>query len=196
MSFRYNTLKNSTFFKINMIRILRKHLFFFIFTLFMHPQAEAVRSVQCLVVAVSDGDTFRCLLANNKQIKVRLDSIDAPEKKQPFGSKARQTLADFIHKQQVRLEIKGYDRYQRPLATVYNSHHQNINLAMVKLGMAWVYQRYAKDPQYFQAQQQAQQRRLGLWRDPNPIYPEQWRKMQSEQRKQKPQQKEGLFYGF
>lgn len=67
---------------------------------------------------------------------------------------------------------------------------------MVKLGMAWVYQRYAKDPQYFQAQQQAQQRRLGLWRDPNPIYPEQWRKMQSEQRKQKPQQKEGLFYGF
>ncbi|CDF99355.1 Putative Uncharacterized protein [Avibacterium paragallinarum JF4211] len=148
------------------------------------------------MVAVSDGDTFRCLLANNKQIKVRLDSIDAPEKKQPFGSKARQTLADFIHKQQVRLEIKGYDRYQRTLATVYNSHHQNINLAMVKLGMAWAYQRYAKDPQYFQAQQQAQQRRLGLWRDPNPIYPEQWRKMQSEQRKQKPQQKEGLFYGF
>ncbi|MCW9732009.1 thermonuclease family protein [Avibacterium sp. 20-15] len=177
--------------------MLKKRFLFFIMILFWLPQANATRIIPCRVVAISDGDTFRCLLENNKQIKVRLDSIDAPEKKQPFGNKSRQALANLIYKQFVQLQITGYDRYQRTLATVYNQQGQNVNLMMIKQGMAWVYARYAKDQHYFTAQQLARSQRIGLWQDPQPIPPEQWRKIQSEQRKQKRQQKEkGLFYGF
>ena len=42
--------------------------------------------------------------------------------------------------------------------------------------MAWVYPQYAKNPLYFQAQDFAQQQKIGLWRDPNPTAPYEWRK--------------------
>lgn len=44
------------------------------------------------VVAVADGDTLT-LLVSRQQIKVRLLDIDAPERKQPFGTRSRQSLA-------------------------------------------------------------------------------------------------------
>ena len=103
------------------------------------------RQMACWVVGVSDGDTLTCLLPTKKQFKVRLQEIDAPEKGQPFGKKAKQYLSQLVFKQNVTLSVSGYDRYQRILATV-------------------------------QAQDFAQQQKIGLWRDPNPVAPYEWRK--------------------
>ena len=44
------------------------------------------------VVGVHDGDTLT-LLVNEKQYKVRLDGIDAPELGQDFGTRAKQALS-------------------------------------------------------------------------------------------------------
>lgn len=152
--------------------------YFLCFFFFIIPLALQARTADCFVVGISDGDTFTCLTANRKTIKVRLAEIDAPEKAQPFGKKSRQMLGSLIHKSQVTLDIQGYDRYQRTLATVYDKQEQNINLIMVQQGMAWAYRQYLHDVAYLQAEQTARENRRGLWRDPSPIEPHLWRQQQ------------------
>lgn len=161
----------------------KKILFILFFCTISHVSAKDIRIIPCYVVSISDGDTLNCLLSNNKKVKVRLQEIDAPEKKQAFGKKARQYLAQLVYKKRVNLYVSGYDRYQRMLATVYNLQGQNINLAMVNSGFAWAYQQYLKDPTYLKAQQYAQSQKLGLWRDPNPTAPHIWRQQRKNRNK-------------
>ena len=149
--------------------------YFLCFFCFILPLALQARMADCFVVGISDGDTFTCLTANRKTIKVRLAEIDAPEKAQPFGKKSRQMLASLIHKRHVTLNIQGYDRYQRTLATVYDKQGQNINLIMVQQGMAWAYRQYLQDVAYLQAEQTAREHRRGLWHDRSPVEPHLWR---------------------
>ncbi|HHF1329388.1 TPA: thermonuclease family protein [Haemophilus influenzae] len=131
----------------------------------------------CRVVKISDGDTLTCLTKGNKSIKVRLAEIDAPEKSQAFGQKSKKTLSDLVYQKNVRLSLKGKDRYQRTLAIVYYQD-KNINLEMVKQGMAWAYKQYSHDPIYLQEQENAQAKGIGLWADNNPIEPSQWRRQE------------------
>lgn len=157
-------------------------IFLFISLLFFTAlSAHSRENIRCLVVGISDGDTLTCLTDNYQQIKVRLENIDAPEKGQAFGQKAKKALSDMVFKREVQLVISGQDRYHRTLAVVYYNN-QNINLTMVKKGMAWAYKQYLRDPIYLTEQSRAQSRRIGLWADPNPMMPSDWRKAQKHKR--------------
>jgi micrococcal nuclease len=58
------------------------------------------------VVKVSDGDTLT-ILVNKTQIRVRLDGIDAPESKQAFGKRSRQSLSDLCAQRMPRWWIEA-----------------------------------------------------------------------------------------
>jgi len=54
------------------------------------------------VSGVKDGDTI-VLVSDNVSYNVRLDAIDAPEKKQEFGEVSKKALTDMILGQEVIL---------------------------------------------------------------------------------------------
>jgi endonuclease YncB( thermonuclease family) len=53
-------------------------------------------TLQGKVVGIADGDTFTMLLDNKTTIKIRLASIDCPERKQPYSAVATKFLSDHI----------------------------------------------------------------------------------------------------
>ena len=56
------------------------------------------------VVSIADGDTITVLDADKKQHKVRLTGIDAPEKKQAFGTKSKARLGELVAGKDVNVE--------------------------------------------------------------------------------------------
>ena len=127
------------------------------------------------VVKVSDGDTVT-VLVENKQVRVRLDAIDAPELRQPFGSRSQQSLAQMCAAKSVRVSERGLDRYGRTVGWII-CEGVDANSEQVRRGMAWVYERYApRNSPLYGLQGEAHDTRRGLWADPQPVAPWQWRR--------------------
>lgn len=137
------------------------------------------------VVGVSDGDTITVLDAQRVQHKVRLAGIDAPEKSQPFGNSAKESLSDLVFGKTVTVEHSRVDRFGRVVGKVLVGDVE-ANLAQVRAGMAWHYKEYEREQsvvarvKYAYAENVARQRRIGLWRDTNPTPPWDFRRVQRE----------------
>ena len=128
------------------------------------------------VVRVVDGDTIALLDAGRVEHRLRLSMIDAPEKAQPFGARAKQALSDMCFGKQAKAVIGERDRYGRGVATV-TCERTDANEAMVGQGMAWVFRRYVPaGSRLYQAEQEARQARRGLWVDASPVPPWEWRR--------------------
>ena len=143
--------------------------------------------IEGVVVGVADGDTITVLDDSRQQHKVRFAFIDAPEKAQPFGTRAKQVLSDKLYRQQVRVEVLEQDRYGRNVGRIWLGD-EDVNLGQLRAGYAWHYQQYARKGQsaqefsrYEQAEQAARQQRLGLWRDTDPVPPWDFRRQQRAQ---------------
>jgi endonuclease YncB( thermonuclease family) len=133
------------------------------------------------VVGVSDGDTVTVLTAENRQFRIRLAGIDAPEKKQAFGTHAKETLSRQLFGQSVTVEWTKTDRYGRIVGRVERDGI-DVNLEQLREGSAWVYTQYLRElsaedrKRYLAVEQQAKSQRAGLWLDTHPEPPWEWRK--------------------
>ena len=90
-----------------------------------------------------DGDTLVVLDATKTQHKIRLAGIDCPEHGQPWGTRAKQALSDYVFDRQVTVEWSKLDRYSRIVGKVLDGQ-QDVNLALVRDGMCWWYRKYAE----------------------------------------------------
>ncbi len=133
------------------------------------------------VYGVSDGDTIKIRSQSGKEVKVRFHGIDAPESKQAFGGKSKQTLSDLVYRKPVTVIVVDVDRYGRSVGKVYlqDKAKTYVNLRMVQAGMAWWFDRYApNDRDLRDGMMVARRAKKGLWADPRPVAPWEYRKAQ------------------
>ena len=126
------------------------------------------------VIGVKDGDTVEVLYYQLPMV-IRLEHIDAPEKKQPFGTVSKQKLSDLCFGKNVMIVSTGkkgnYDGRGRMIAEILVNDKINANKEMLKSGLAWHYKKYSKSEEYAQLENAARKNRVGLWTDKNPIAP-------------------------
>jgi endonuclease YncB( thermonuclease family) len=145
------------------------------------------------VVGVSDGDTITVLDSNHFDHRIRLAGIDAPEKGQPFGERAKQGLSRAVYGKDVRVEWDKRDKYGRLVAKVWvappGGHCDEIRCPksldvgheQLLVGLAWHYGTYegeqstADRRSYAAAEKDARARRAGLWSEADPVAPWDWR---------------------
>lgn len=151
-------------------------------------QAEPV-----LTVGVIDGDTASMLRPNKTQVRCRLAGIDAPEKNQAFGQASKKSLSDLIYQKQVDISIVDVDKYGRQVCLI-SVDGLDVNREQIARGLAWVYRYCSRNdkatetcrkqvdkrfPGYDAAERFAAHNRLGLWLNPNPVPPWDFRKMKT-----------------
>ena len=139
-------------------------------TLFILSILLNTSSFTAKVVRVIDGDTIVVLTENNQQIKVRLEAIDCPESNQDFGYQAKQATAKLCFNKEVRVKKTGEDKYGRTLAFVYVGE-VCVNEELLKQGMAWHYKYYNHDPGLARLENEAREKKVGIWSLPNPVAP-------------------------
>jgi len=140
---------------------------------------------QFRVIKIYDGDSL-LVQGMDLTLKIRMVGIDAPEtggrqkKGQPYSRQAHLFLSRQIKDRSVTLKTYGLGGYNRILAEVF-INDINMNLEMLKAGLAEVYQ--GSLPQsfnaapYLAAQDQARQRRIGMWAQGSRYKsPRQWRR--------------------
>ena len=128
------------------------------------------------VVRVLDGDTLEAL-KDGAAVRVRLYGIDAPEKGQAFGKRAKQYAAELVFGKTVKVREKDRDRYGRTVGEVFLEDGRNLSRELVRAGLAWWYRRYApKDAELETLERKAREARAGLWADADPVPPWEWRK--------------------
>jgi micrococcal nuclease len=151
--------------------------------LLLAGNAAAARVIEGMVRAVYDGDTILLATRGQSRLKVRLYGIDSPETAksnrpgQPFGAVARRTLMYKVMGRRVTAEIVDIDRYDRAVAVVRYAG-RDINREMVAEGLAWAYRQFLQGPyasEYIASEELARARHKGLWRNPNPLPPWEFR---------------------
>ena len=128
------------------------------------------------VVSISDGDTLTLLDANKTQYRIRLDGIDAPERTQPYGQRARQSLAALAHGRAASADCPKVDRYGRAVCRVIVDG-VDLGLEQIRRGYAWHYVKYAHEQRavdrerYARAESAARLTHSGLWSFSDPVPP-------------------------
>lgn len=128
------------------------------------------------VVTILDGDTIE-VLHNNRAERIRLNGIDCPEKGQAFGKRAKHAASELAYGKDVTIQTHGHDKYTRTIGDVILPDGTNVNHTLVKEGWCWWYRKYApRDLVLEGLEREAREGRKGLWADPQPVPPWEWRK--------------------
>ena len=113
--------------------------------------------VKAKVIAVYGGDSFQVLIGNKKQ-NVKLYGITAPDQKESWGPKSKESLSLLLLNKNVSLEIKSQSN--SGMSVIVYSGKENINMKMINSGNVRF---IGKDAKFKEAQNKAKKNKKGLW---------------------------------
>ena len=133
------------------------------------------------VVGVLEGSTIE-VVRLGKVERIRLQGLDCPEKDQPYGDDVKQAISALVFAMGVTVEPYGKDKYGRIMADVLLADGTNVNHVLVKDGRCWWSRKSAPDDAELERLElEAREAKRGLWEDPEPIPPWEFRKAQRKQ---------------
>lgn len=128
------------------------------------------------VIGIADGDTIK-VLHNHLVVSIRLKGIDCPEKRQPFGMRAKQFASSLCFGREVTISEGKLDKYKRLVADVILEDGRILNQELVKSGFAWWYKQFSPHDEVLnRLEAEARQAKIGLWSQPHPEPPWLFRK--------------------
>ncbi len=140
------------------------------------------------VERVKDGDTVRMRLLDGGKADLRLAGIDAPEKAQPFGRAAGRRLAALCLGKPAEADWRDTDRFERPVGRLF-CEGRDVGRVLIAEGLAWHFKRYARTQSIDErvgdstAEVSAREAMAGLWAEPEPVPPWEWRRAEKAARK-------------
>jgi endonuclease YncB( thermonuclease family) len=162
---------------------------------FSIPSVVLAVTLEGKVIKVADGDTITIEDYQGGKHRIRLMGIDAPEKDQPYGDVATQSLAKLVSGKTVTIEYEKLDRYKRIIGKVLVDPPGEVfcmaldcvkkvdaGLEQIRKGLAWHYKKYQGEQNeddrgtYSGAEVDAREKLLGLWKDNIPMAPWEWRR--------------------
>jgi endonuclease YncB( thermonuclease family) len=160
--------------------MIHRRWFIALFLSWFAIASPAVADFAGKVIGVSDGDTMT-VLRDQTQVRIRLYGIDCPETGQDFGFRAKQFTADLAFGKVVKVVPRDRDRYGRIVADVVLPDGRMLNDELVKAGLAWWYRQHAQNIGTLrQLEAGAREAKRGLWSQPNPVPPWEWRRTKRE----------------
>lgn len=154
-----------------------RKLYAIIILLLLSLNLWAQTQYKAKVIGIKDGDTIVVLDSLNNQTTLRLAEVDCPEKKQAFGTKAKQFTSDEVYLKTITYTVYDTDRYGRTIAQVYYDNNKYLSAEIIKHGLGWHYKKYSNSQHLAKLEIEAKTNKFGLWIDPNPIFPSDFRKL-------------------
>ncbi len=142
----------------------------------MCPVRDAAGRPLWRLDTVHDGDTVTCLDPAGRRHKIRLVGIDAPEHGQPSGDASRSALAAKLAGHGIRVDGEAYDQHGRLLGRLFVAD-RDINRELVAEGWAWAFGGFSPAEDLVAAEAAARRDKRGLWADPRPMSPAEWRRL-------------------
>ncbi len=137
-------------------------------TLAISPFAFA-KSFTGKCINIDDGNII-VVMKGNDTVRVRLEGIACPETGQSFHDEATQFVTNLVLGKDIFVDVKTVD-YDRRLVSSVKVDGKEVSMELIKEGLAWYYDKISKNIELASAEQAARKQKLGIWSQPDPMAP-------------------------
>jgi len=138
------------------------------------------------VVSIHDGDRLT-IRHDGRSETIHLKDVDCPELTQPFGKQAKHATAAYVGNRDVVVRGLSRDKQGRISAEVLLNDGRSLGRELLKEGLAWWKRSPSSDARLEVLEELARAGAKGLWSEPNPMPPWEWKEKSKVKRDLPPQ---------